>query len=105
MPTNSSAKLLERVAWFRRLPAARLLAAGEILVLAHEHVTRLEPHERRRVLQLVRRGHGRTRNLSAEERAELAALLAKANPRLFVGLVADKLSPVRLPTRLVRGKH
>jgi hypothetical protein len=30
--------------------------------------------------------------------------VAKAEPRLFAGLVADKLSPVKLPKRVVRGK-
>jgi hypothetical protein len=29
--------------------------------------------------------------------------VAKAEPRLFAGQVADKLSPVPLPRRLVRG--
>jgi hypothetical protein len=29
--------------------------------------------------------------------------VAKAEPRLFVGSVADKLSPVPLPRRLVQG--
>jgi hypothetical protein len=54
---------------------------------------------------LLRTGHGRLRNLSAAERAELNLLVAKADPRLFAGLVADKLSPVKLPKRVVRGKR
>jgi hypothetical protein len=74
-------------------------------LLARDHITRLDPAERRRFLELMRRGRGRRRNLTESERAELAALLAKANPRLFVGLVADRLSPVPLPRRVVRGKR
>jgi energy-coupling factor transporter ATP-binding protein EcfA2 len=89
----------------RRLPAAKVLALAEIALLAREHVTRLDPQERRRFLALVRRARGRTSKLSARERAELTALVAKVNPRLFVGLVADKLSPVPLPRRVVRGRR
>ncbi len=81
----------------------KLLAIGEIVLLAREHIERLEPHERRRLIELVRRGRGRTRNLNKGERVELAALIDKADARLFVGLAADKLSPVRLPRRVVRG--
>ncbi len=81
----------------------KLLAIGEIVLLAREHIERLEPHERRRLMELVRRGRGRPRNLNKGERVELAALIDKADARLFVGLAADKLSPVRLPRRVVRG--
>jgi hypothetical protein len=89
----------------KRLPVAKLLVAAELVLVARRHFVRLEPHERRRVIQLVRRARGRSRNLSPRERAELAALVAKADPRLFVGTVADQLSPVRLPRRIVRGKR
>lgn len=75
------------------------------MLLAHHHVHKLEPHERRRVVALVRAGRGRRRNLSAAERDELAALVAKAQPRLFVGLAAQKLSPVPLPKRVVYGRR
>lgn len=88
----------------RRLPVAKLLALAEIVSLAHDHVARLEPHERRRVLELLRTGRGRPSRLSAAQRAELHLLVAKADPRLFAGTVADKLSPVKLPKRVVRGK-
>ena len=89
----------------RRIPIAKLLAIGEIVMLAREHYARLEPDERRRFMTLLRRGRGRASNLSAGERAEFAALVAKANPRLFAGLVADKLSPVPLPEWVVRGRR
>jgi hypothetical protein len=32
-------------------------------------------------------------------------LLAKMEPRLFVGEAADRLSPIPLPTVLVRGRR
>lgn len=89
----------------RRLPVGKLLVVGEIVMLAHEHIRKLEPAERRRFLELMRRGRGRRRNLSPRERAELAALIAKADPRLFAGLIVKKLSPVPLPRRMVHGKR
>jgi hypothetical protein len=89
----------------RAIPLARLVAAAQIVLLARQHWHRLEPDERRRLITLVRRGHGRPRNLSARERDELARLVAKADPRLFAGLVAQRFSPVPLPSRLVRGRR
>jgi len=84
---------------------ARLLAAAQVLMLARSHWHRLEPHERRRVIALVYQGRGINRNLSAREKAELARLIAKADPRLFAGLVAQRFSPVPLPGRVVRGRR
>jgi uncharacterized membrane protein len=81
----------------------RLVEAAEVVLLVRDHIQKLEPEERRRVLQLLRNARGRPRNLTQRERAELASLAAKAEPRLFLGLVADKLSPVPLPKRLVYG--
>ena len=92
-----------RVPGLKRLPVMKLLAIGEIALLARTHASMLSLQERRRLVALVRQGRGRARNLGAEEREELAALVAKAEPRRFAGLVADKLSPVPLPRRLVNG--
>jgi hypothetical protein len=81
----------------KRLPLLKLLALAEVMMLAREHVTRLDSRERRRLLELVRIGRGRRRNLSPREREELSRLLAKTEPRLFLGNAADKLSPVPVP--------
>ena len=105
MPHIPSALTARHSPGLRKRPVAPLLAVAEIVLLARQHIVRLEPRERRRVLTLMRRGHGRTRNLSPAERAELAALVSKANPRLFLGLVASKLSPVPLPPRVIRGRR
>jgi hypothetical protein len=94
-----------RVPGLRRLPVFKLIAIGEVALLARSHVTRLEPAERRRLVELVRKGRGRPSRLSSSERDELHELVAKTEPRLFVGLTADKLSPVPLPRRLVEGKR
>ncbi|MGN6866914.1 MAG: hypothetical protein ACTHMY_00770 [Solirubrobacteraceae bacterium] len=93
------------VATAKLIPVARLVAAAQIIMLARRHWHRLEPAERRRVVVLVRQTHGRPRNLSGSERLELARLIAKADPRLFAGIVAERFSPVPLPGRVVRGRR
>ena len=94
---------LTRVPGIKRLPVLKLLAVAEIAMLARDHYGRLDPHERRRLVELVRKGRGRRDSLPEDERVELAALVAKADPRRFVGMAADKLSPVPLPRRIVHG--
>jgi hypothetical protein len=108
MAGKTSARIVERVTrrvpGLKHIPIVRLLAIAEILLVAQDHVTRLDSGERRRVLELVRIGRGRPSHLSAAQREELQRLIAKAEPRLFVGEVAEKLSPVKLPQRIVRGR-
>ncbi len=98
------ARAARRLPYLKRLPIMRLLALGEIVVLAKEHLDKLEPQERRRLVTLLREGHGRPRNLSPRKRQELEALIAKAEPRLFAGTAAEKLSPVPLPDSVVQGR-
>lgn len=78
-----------------KIPAARLIILGELLMLANEHVHKLEPQERRRVLELVRRGHGRPGNLSDRDRRELGRLLDKAEPREFVKTAGKRMVGIR----------
>jgi len=87
------------------IPLAKLLATARVLMLAWQHWHKLEPGERRRVITLVRVSGGRRGKLTPGERDELAGLIAKADPRLFAGLVAQRFSPVRLPGRVVRGRR
>jgi hypothetical protein len=102
---NGVGRVAGKIPGVRRLPVLRLLALGEIMLLARDHFGKLEPHERRRLVELLRRGRGRPHNLSAKDRDELAALVAKAEPRLFAGVAAQKLSPVWLPRSVVRGRR
>jgi hypothetical protein len=73
-----------------KIPAARLIVLGELLLLANEHLHKLDAQERHRVFELVRRGHGRPRNLSERDRRELARLVEKAEPREFVRRAAKR---------------
>ncbi len=85
-----------------RIPLLKLLAIAEVALLARDHVQRLEPRDRHRLVELVRTSRGRPHLLTAAERQELGRLVAKAEPRLFVMAAADKLSPVPVPKRLRR---
>jgi hypothetical protein len=99
------ARGVQRIPGLRQVPVAWLLVAGEVVLLARDHIERLEPRERRRVVELLRKGRGRPGNLTQRERDELTKLVMKAEPRLFAGLVAQKLAPVPLPKRMVRGRR
>jgi hypothetical protein len=79
----------------RRLPAARLIFLGELVLLAREHLHKLDPQERRRVVQLVRHARGRSRNLSERDRRELSRLIEKAEPREFVKSAAKRVVGMR----------
>jgi hypothetical protein len=103
--TRRIARTSERMGPLRGLPVVRLLAAAEVLMLARQHVTQLEPAERRRLVELVREGRGRRSNLTPAQRDELADLVAKAEPRQFLTEAASKFSPVRIPDRLVQGRR
>ncbi len=89
----------------RGVPVVALLGAAEVAKLAKRHLTLLEPAERRRLLALMARARGGAGALSEGERAELAALVAKLEPRLFVGSAADRFSPVPVPKRLLYGRR
>jgi hypothetical protein len=102
--TIAISKTAGHVPGLKRIPILKLLAFAEVALLAREHFTKLEPSERRRLIQLVRRGRGRGSNLAESERDELATLVAKAEPRLFAGTAADKFSPIPLPGLVVRGR-
>jgi hypothetical protein len=62
-------------------------------LLTHRHLKRLNPYERRRLGQLVRRGP----RLEATERRELRDLVGKLEPRMFAVSAADAFSPFPLP--------
>jgi hypothetical protein len=101
--TRSLARASEKVPGLRRVPVVRLLAAAEVAVLARDHLMRLTPAERRRLVALVRIGRGRRSRLSGAQRRELEAIMAKLEPRLLMGEAVERLSPVPLPRRLLYG--
>jgi hypothetical protein len=82
------------------LPIVRLLALAQIVLLTRAHAQKLTPRQRRRVLELARKGP----SMTPKQRGELVELIMKTQPRLFAGQVAEKLSPLPLPKRLTRGR-
>jgi hypothetical protein len=95
--------------WLKRLsygvPLARLLLVGELTLMGWRHLARLDRDERRRLVALLVRARGRRRTLTRGERRELALLLARLEPRLFLGSAVKRLSPVPVPKRLLYGKR
>jgi triphosphoribosyl-dephospho-CoA synthetase len=79
----------------RSIPFFKLLAILQVAMLARRHMTRLTPAERRRMADLVRRGH----KLSKEERRELRELAAKLEPLAFARGAAVRMSPVPMGRR------
>ena len=59
----------------------RVLAAAQIALLVRRHLTKLERDERARLAALVAKSKGRPRrNLSANEREEMLRLVNKLEP-------------------------
>jgi hypothetical protein len=62
----------------------RVLAVAQLALLIRRHLALLDRDERSRLAQLVAQSRGRPRtNLSADERAELLALVRKVEPGAF----------------------
>src|SRR5665213_723060 len=101
--TRSLGQVATHVPGLRRLPVLKLISIAEVAMLARERLLRLTPAERRRLLELVRIARGRPSHLGNADRDELAELVAKLEPRLLAGQAADRISPVPLPKRIVRG--
>ncbi len=83
----------------------KLISIAEVGLLARDHVLRLTPAERHRLVVLVRTARGRPNRLTAADRDELTELVAKLEPRLLAGEAIDRIFPVPLPKRVTRGKR
>lgn len=101
--TRSLERATSRVPGIRRVPVVKLITVAQVGLMARDHVLRLTPAERRRLLELIRATKGRPSKLGCDERDELAELVAKLEPRLLAGEAVGKLSPVWLPERVLRG--
>jgi hypothetical protein len=86
------------------MPVRKMLIVGELALLIRDHIMWLAPHERHRLVELVRLGRGRRRNLSEAEREELAALIVKMEPRLLAGEAVIRIFRLQ-PRRLLYGSR
>ena len=98
------------IAWSGRRAAARsrwlaerlwFVAAIQVAWLANRHWRRLEPDERRRLRELIRKSRGRPSRLTTKERAEAEELLQKLDFAELGGSVTTTLLPFRPLGRLV----
>ena len=90
-----------RVPGLKRLPILNLLAIAGLASVARRHLQHLNKDERRRLVELVRRGP----RLSAAERHELRGLVSKLDMRALAGEAVDRISPVPLPRRLTGARY
>jgi hypothetical protein len=67
-----------------------LLTLAEVAVLVKEHLDRLDPKERQRLVEIVRSSKGRPANVSDRERAEIKAMVDKIGPAELARGVAGK---------------
>jgi hypothetical protein len=103
MVTRTAGKVADRVPGLRRVPVVQLLTVAELALVTRDHLMRVTPEERRRLVTLVRVGRGRRDRLTEAERLELENIVDKLAPRELVGEAVSKLSPVPLPRRLTHG--
>jgi hypothetical protein len=85
-------------------PLGRGLLAAEVALIAGRHVGRLSGEERRRLVVLLGEAAGHRGHLEPADRRELACILAKLQPRLFVGTAVRRVSPVPIPARVLYGR-
>jgi hypothetical protein len=81
----------------KRLPFFKILAIAQVALLARRHLRGLTRDDKRRLVELARRGT----NLTPAERTELRGLVAKMDPGAFALGAANHISPFPLPRRLV----
>jgi hypothetical protein len=87
-----------------------LIAVAEGALVSWRHWRRLEPDERRRLIQIAKKSKGRpSKNLSKGERLEAEVLLDKLGHLELAGNIASIALPFRplssLATRFLRGRH
>jgi hypothetical protein len=92
-------RTLRRSRWFAR--RLWLLAAAEVVLTTYRHWRRLQPEERSRMIELVRKSRGRPSKLSDREADELEDLLEKFGHIELIGDVAAITIPFRSVSRAI----
>ncbi len=82
-----------------RVRAMPWLMVFELAVTLRKHWRRLEPADRTRLAELVRKSQGRPNRLTAEERVDMRRLVAKLEP----GQIARSVVPIG--RRAIKGRR
>jgi mannose-1-phosphate guanylyltransferase len=90
-------RALRKIPLLGRFSPLQLLALAQVLSLARQHFERLTVAERRRIVVILRAAHGDPRRLGVEDRRELASLIAKLEPKLFVELAGRQMAAAPAP--------
>jgi hypothetical protein len=78
-----------------------IVALADVLLTTRRHWVRLEPNDRKRLLELAKKSEGRPgKNLSAKERKEANDLLDELGHIEYAGSVAGIFLPFRPLTRI-----
>ncbi len=67
-----------------------LLTLAEVAVLVKEHLDRLTPKERQRLVEIVKSSKGKPSNVSERQRTEIKAMIEKIGPAELAKGVAGK---------------
>jgi len=79
-----------------------IIALADVLLTTRRHWVRLEPDDRKRLLELAKKSEGRPgKNLSAKERREANDLLDELGHIEYAGSVAGIVLPLRPLSRIV----
>jgi hypothetical protein len=93
-------RLAMRSKWLAR--RLWIIALADVLLTTRRHWVRLEPDDRRRLLELAKKSEGRPgKNLSAKERREANDLLDELGHIEYAGSVAGIVLPFRPLSRIV----
>ena len=95
---------LKKIAMRSKWLAKRLwvIALADVLLTTRRHWVRLEPEDRKRLLELAKKSEGRPgKNLNAKERREANDLLDELGHIEYAGSVAGIVLPFRPLSRLL----
>ena len=90
-------KFFARRKALRGVPLLWAFAVAEALSTTRRHFEGVDPHTRRRAVELVRRSKGRPANLSAAEKQELRRLVGEMDLWQLSKDLAAVASPVGMP--------
>jgi hypothetical protein len=90
-------KFFARRKALRGVPLLWAFAVAEALTTTRRHFAGVDPHARRRVVELARKSKGRPSNLSAHEKTELRRLVGEMDLWQLSKDLAAVASPVGMP--------